>query len=122
LAFTKNSIGQRDALRYETSLQKAIFLSQIIDYELPSNFVEQQSDILKKITKEDIKSIARKRSPVNKMVITVVGDKNLIKPGLSRLGYELIELDKEGKLLTAGDASTAPPAKAGSLSGGQPKN
>ena len=122
LAFTKNSIGQRDALRYETSLQKAIFLSQIIDYDLPRNFVEQQSDILKKMTKEDIKSIARKRLPVNKMVITVVGDKNLIKPGLSRLGYELIELDKEGKPLTAGDASTTPPAKAGSLSGGQSKN
>ena len=122
LAFTKSSIGQRDALRYETSLQKAIFLSQIIDYNLPRNFVEQQSDILKKITKEDIKAIAKKRLPVNNMVITVVGDKNLIKPGLSRLGYEVIELDKEGKPLATASTSAGAPAKAGSSSDTPPKN
>lgn len=114
LAFTKSSIGQRDALRYETSLQKAIFLSQIIDYNLPKNFVEQQSDILKKITKEEIKAIAGKRLPVNNMVITVVGDLASIKPKLSRLGYELIELDKEGRPVVTASTNSAPPAKAGS--------
>nr|WP_293833156.1 pitrilysin family protein [uncultured Arsenicibacter sp.] len=115
LAFTKSSIGQRDALRYETSLQKAIFLSQIIDYNLPNDFVQKQSEILKNITPEEIKAIARKRLPVNNMVITVVGDKALIKPGLSRLGYEIVELDKEGKpLATASTENTSAPAQAGS--------
>jgi zinc protease len=35
------------------------------------------------------------------MSISVVGDKELIKPGLERLGYEIVELDKNGNLVPA---------------------
>ena len=119
LTLTKNSIGQRDALRYETPLQKAYFLGEVIEYDLPKNFVDQQSAILKNITKAEINAIAQKRLPVNNMIITVVGDKALVKPGLERLGYEVVELDKEGNPVTA--TSAAPPAKAGSSSGNTPK-
>ena len=112
LTFVKSSLGQVDALKYETSLQKAFFLSRIIEYDLPKNFVEQQSAILKNITKEEINAIARKHLPVNNMVIAVIGDKTLVKPGLERLGYEIVELDKEGNPVTATAAPA--PAKAGS--------
>lgn len=121
LTFVKSSLGQVDALRYETSLQKAFFLGRIIDYDLPKNFVEQQSDILRKITKADIDAIARKRLPANKMIITVVGDKALVKPGLLRLGYEVVELDKEGDPVTTAAPAGATPAQAGSSSEGAPK-
>ena len=114
LTLTKNSIGQRDALRYETPLQKAYFLGEIVEYDLPKNFVEQQSTILKNITKAEINAIARKRLPINNMIITVVGDKALVKPGLERLGYEVVELDKEGNPLTTASTTAAPPSKAGS--------
>ena len=100
LTFIKSSLGQSDALRYETSLQKAFFLARIIEYGLPKNFVDQQSAILKNITKAEINAIAQKRLPVNNMIITVVGNKELVKPGLERLGYELVELDKEGDPMT----------------------
>ncbi|WP_461052672.1 M16 family metallopeptidase [Spirosoma arcticum] len=114
LAFLKSSVGQRDALRYETSLQKAYFLYDIIKYDLPKNFVEQQSAILKNITKAEIDAIARKRLPVNNMVIAVIGNKALIKPGLERLGYEVVELDKDGNPMAAATTPATPPAKAGS--------
>ncbi|QJD78450.1 M16 family metallopeptidase [Spirosoma rhododendri] len=121
LAFVKSSLGQSDALRYETPIQKAYFLNRIIDYNLPRNFVEQQSDILKKITKAEVDAIAKKQLPVDKMIITVVGNKKLIEPGLKRLGYEVIELDKEGEPMSASAASTEkttqPPASAGGSSG-----
>src|SRR6185369_5580109 len=35
LAFMKNSIGQREALRYETGPQKAQFISRMLKYNLP---------------------------------------------------------------------------------------
>ncbi|MFD1144520.1 M16 family metallopeptidase [Larkinella insperata] len=114
LAFLKSSVGQRDALRYETSFQKALFLNQIIDYDLPGNFVEQQSQILKNITKKDIDAIAKKRLPINNMIITVVGNKSAIKPGLQKLGYEVVELDKEGNPAVA--EGTATPAALGGAS------
>jgi len=107
LDFMKSSMGQRDALRYETPFQKANFIYQIAKYDLPTNFTEQQNDILKKIKREEISAIASKRLPVDKMIISVVGDKNLIKPGLEKLGYEVIELDKEGNQI-AGSKESAP--------------
>ncbi|MGM9510427.1 M16 family metallopeptidase [Larkinella sp. GY13] len=119
LAFLKSSVGQRDALRYETSFQKALFLNQIIDYDLPGNFVEQQSQILQKMTKKDIDAIAKKRLPVNNLIITVVGDKSAVKPGLQRLGYEIVELDKEGNPAVAEGTST--PASLGGASSTNPK-
>ncbi|UHG93883.1 M16 family metallopeptidase [Spirosoma oryzicola] len=96
LNFTKNSVGQRDALRYETPFQKAQFLGQILEYNLPADFVEQQTKILSTLTREQVGEMAIKRFPIDKMIILVVGDKAKIKPGLDKLGYELVELDKEG--------------------------
>ena len=110
LSFVKSSLGQSDALRYETSLQKAYFLGRIIEYNLPRNYVEQQSEILRKITKAEIDAIAKKELPVNNMIITVVGDKKLVEPGLKKLGYELIELDKEGDPVTTAGVTTTPAA------------
>jgi zinc protease len=96
LAFTKSSIGQSDALEYETGFQKAGFLNQIIQYNLEADFVDKQNEILKNITREEINALAKKHLPVEKMNILVVGDKELVKPKLEKLGYELVELDKEG--------------------------
>ncbi|HLL97155.1 MAG TPA: insulinase family protein, partial [Spirosoma sp.] len=120
LAFVKSSLGQVDALRYETSLQKAYFLSRIIDYNLPANYVEQQSAILRNITKAQIDAIAKKSLPVNNMIITVVGNKELIKPGLSRLGYEVVELDKEGEPVATATSVNSVPSRAGSSSDAAP--
>ena len=96
LAFMKSSIGQRDALRYETGFQKAGFLSQIAKYNLPVDFTKKQSDIIKAITKTELNTLAKKLLKPESAYILVVGDKALIKPGLEKLGYEVVELDKKG--------------------------
>jgi zinc protease len=97
LEFTKKSIGQSEALEYETLEQKAGFLNQIQKYNLPSNYVEQQQAILNALTKEQVKALANKHLPVENMVILVVGDKAKIKKPLQRLGYEIVELDTKGE-------------------------
>lgn len=97
LAFTKSSLRQADALKYETQVQKAGFLKRIIDYKLDPNYVKEQNEILTKISKEEINAIAKQKLLMDKMIITVVGDKESIHPGLSKLGYEIIELDMDGK-------------------------
>lgn len=96
LLFTKNSIGQSEALKYETPQQKAGFMARILDYDLPKDFVEKQNTILKNITAEEINAIAKKRLPYNNMVILVVGDKAKIYDGLMKLGYDVVELDSDG--------------------------
>jgi zinc protease len=97
LKFMKNSLGQRDARLYETGFQKAGFIGRILDYNLPANYVEQQNKILANLTKEQVDERAKKMLNVGKMNILLVGDKAKIFDGVKKLGYEIIELDADGK-------------------------
>lgn len=97
LAFMKSAIGQRDALRYETSIQKAGFIRTILDYNLPANYTATQAKILKDITKREIDELAARHLDADKLNMLMVGDKALILPGLQKLGYPIVELDADGK-------------------------
>ncbi|MEI2740813.1 MAG: pitrilysin family protein [Chitinophagaceae bacterium] len=97
LKFMKNSLGQRDALLYETGIQKAGFIGRILDYNLPANYVDQQNKILAGLTKQQVDGMAKKMLNPEKMNILLVGDKAKILEGVKKLGYEIIELDAEGK-------------------------
>jgi zinc protease len=97
LTFMKSSMGQRDALRYETPGQKAAFIGRILDYNLPADYVEQQNKILKSITKAEIDKVTKKYVQPDKMNILLVGDKAKILAGVKKLGYEIVELDADGK-------------------------
>jgi zinc protease len=97
LAFMKEAIGQRDALRYETGFQKAGFIRNILEYNLPANYTEIQQKILKNMTKAQIDAIAKRWIDPTKVNMLLVGDKAKILPGLQKLGYPIVELDIEGK-------------------------
>ena len=99
LKFMKNSLGQRDALLYETGIQKAGFIGRILDYNLPANYVDQQNKILATLTKQQVDAVARKMLSPEKMNILLVGDKAKILEGVKKLGYEIVELDTDGKKL-----------------------
>jgi zinc protease len=101
VSFMKSSIGQRDALRYESSRQKAGFLANILNYKLPKNYTEKQQKMLQAITANDINNLAKKYINPDKMNIVVVGDKKVIMAGLLKLGYEIVELDVNGQPLVA---------------------
>ncbi len=85
----KNSITQSDALRYETTFQKAGFLFRLIEYNLPRDYVKQQNATIKSLTKEEINAIAKEFLQPDKMVILVVGDKDKIKAPIEKLGYKI---------------------------------
>jgi zinc protease len=95
LKFMKNSLGQRDALSYETGFQKAGFIGRILNYNLPANYVDQQNKILAKLTKAEVDAVAKKMLSPEKMNILLVGDKAKILEGVKKLGYEIIELDAD---------------------------
>lgn len=97
LEFVKSSLGQAEALKYETPVQKAGFLKRLVDYNLPADYTKKQNEILKKISKEEINVLAKQNLPMDRMIMTVVGDKKSIQEGLKKLGYEVVELDAEGK-------------------------
>jgi len=97
LAFMKSAIGKFDALRYETPGQKAQFIRRILDYNLPANYTQQQNKILNSITKSEIDMVTKRNIRPDRMNILLVGDKAKIYEGVKKLGYEIIELDADGK-------------------------
>lgn len=93
LSFTKNAMAQSDALKYESLQQKLNFIKRLLDYNLPGDYVAQQSKILNSITKEELNNLSKKYFDINKMAIIVVGDKASNFDKVKALGYEVIELD-----------------------------
>jgi zinc protease len=91
LNFTKKSILERDALRYETNPQKAGFAEMIAEYNLPTNYKKVQANILKKLKVKDINKLAKDFLPLDNMVIVVVGDAKLHRAALEKLGYEVVD-------------------------------
>ena len=58
LRFTKNSLLNSDALKYESPMQKIGFLNNILNYDLDKNYITKQSNILKSINKKEIDKVA----------------------------------------------------------------
>ncbi len=87
LEYTKKAIRQGDVLNYQTSFQKAAFLNRIERFNLPKDFVAEQTKVLNGLTEAEIDAIARQLIDMDKMIIVVVGDKELIASGLKKLGW-----------------------------------
>jgi len=100
LSYTKNSISLSEALKYETNGQKAGFLKKIIEFNLEKDFLEKQKNILKSSTKTTINATANKYLTDDKMIIVVVGNRELVLEPLKKLGYEIDEFNNEGTFVT----------------------
>lgn len=99
LAFTKNAMLQSDALKYESPLQKLGFIKRVLEYDLPKDYVALQANMLNSISKEKISSFAKLYLPYDNMVVVVVGDKATNFDKVKKLGYEVVEIDSNGKIV-----------------------
>ncbi len=97
LKFLKSAVGQNDALRYETNNQKAAFIRRILQYNLPTNYMEAQMKLLNSVSKDDLNKISNKYIQPDKMNVLLVGDKERILESIKKLGYDVVELDADGK-------------------------
>ncbi|MCW3077194.1 MAG: peptidase [Bacteroidetes bacterium] len=97
LSFTKNAIAQSDALKYESPMQKLGFIKRVLEYDLPKDYVSTQSKILNEINKSQVNEYAKKYLPYNNMVVVVVGDKATNLEKVKKLGFDVVEVDSNGK-------------------------
>ena len=93
LAFMRNAINQKDALKYETPSRKLSFLAQILEHDLSSDFVKRRNEIVATISKEEINTLAKKHLDISTMLMVVVGDAKTLKPQLEALGYQVINYE-----------------------------
>ena len=99
--FTKNALLASQALDYESLSKKAGFMAQMAYRNLPMNYTQEQLDILKSLTKEDLNALAKKYLTLENMVIVVAGDMVLLEDRLEDLGLgklQILEKDGSGKV------------------------
>lgn len=99
--FTKNALLASQALDFESLSKKAGFMAQMAYRNLPMNYTEQQLEILKSLTKEDLNALAKKYLTLENMVIVVAGDMVLLEDRLEELGLgklQILEKDGSGKI------------------------
>nr|WP_259337976.1 pitrilysin family protein [Colwellia sp. RSH04] len=89
--FMRQAISQNEALSFETPSQKSGFLRQVLQFNLPVNYGDEQSDIIKNITLSELNNIAKKEL-AKPMQWIVVGDGQIVRPQLAKLGIEIVEL------------------------------
>jgi zinc protease len=99
LTFTRNAMVQSDALKYESPMQKLSFIIRVLDYDLPRDYVSQQVNVLNNISKEEINKLAKKYLPYENMLVVVVGDKTANFEKIKKLGYDVVEIDPDGKII-----------------------
>lgn len=97
LSFTKSSLLNSEALKYESAYQKALFLTKIAKYKLDKDFTVKQADILKKMTKEEFNQQIKKYF-TNNMALVIVGDKDVIKAQIDKIANDKNEQVKFGKI------------------------
>jgi zinc protease len=84
LEFTKNSMLNEEALKYEAPYQKAAFLSNIVHYNLDKDYTVKQNQLLKDISKDEVNQQIKKYFSANKLTTVIVGDKTVIENQLDK--------------------------------------
>jgi zinc protease len=90
LEFTKSSMLNSEALKYEHPAQKADFLFTIMRYNLEKDFTVKQQQILKSMTREDVNQQIKKYFDSNKLVCVVVGDKWIVESQIDKAAKDAV--------------------------------
>ncbi|MDV7104477.1 pitrilysin family protein [Vibrio sp. TH_r3] len=93
LDFMRLAIGQQDALKYETPSQKARLLSNIVNYSLDEDYIEQRNTLLDNVTKADLNAVSSKWFKPEDFQIIVVGDAKSLRPQLEKLTIPIVQLE-----------------------------
>jgi zinc protease len=94
--FLQNAIGQNDALRYETPNEKLALLGQVLSYDLPLDYRQQQQKLLRGTARETLNELAGRLIDVQNTSIVVVGDAATVLPQLEGLDLPIQVLDADG--------------------------
>jgi zinc protease len=102
--YLQNAVGQADALRYETPGAKLGLLSGILRYDLPLDYRQQQTSLLRETGRGTLNALASRLIDPQNLAIVVVGDVAEIRPQLDALGLPIRLLDEDGfEIATAHD-------------------
>jgi zinc protease len=92
LRFMRNAFTLGDALEFETPRSKARFLRQLHSYDLEKEYRDEQLNIIRDISIEEINALAATYLQTDTMQIIVVGDYSAIEGQLKSLNMPIVSL------------------------------
>ncbi|HEV8538400.1 MAG TPA: pitrilysin family protein [Bacteroidota bacterium] len=100
LEFVKKGLTGNFALSFETPVQIAGSLQNIVLYSLPENYYNNYLQNIESVTLDDVNRVAKQYLDASKMAMVVVGDLSKIKDGIAAQNFgEVILCDLDGKPL-----------------------
>jgi zinc protease len=94
--YLQSALGQRDALRYETPGAKLGLLDQVLTYDLPLDYRQQQQAILQETDRESLNQVAARLLKPEHVAIVVAADVATVRPQLEALGIPIKVMDQDG--------------------------
>ncbi len=86
--------------QWETGGAVVSSISDIVEFGLPDDYWNRYAATIRGLTREQVNKAATDYLRPEDLIIVVVGDRQLIEPGLRRLGFEAIQLvNADGDLL-----------------------
>jgi zinc protease len=84
---------------WETNGSVGNSIETLVKFNLNNDYYKTYDAKVRNLTLPELQQISKETIVPDRVVWFVVGDKSKIKPGLTELGYEIIELDADGNIL-----------------------
>ncbi len=98
LEFTKNALIKSNSRRFETQSSLLGMLQEMSNYDLPTDYIEGEEQIIKGMTLEQHKELANKYLDESKMAYLVVGDAATQFAQFKEMDFDEVKLlDREGE-------------------------
>ncbi len=98
LEFTKNALIKSNSRRFETQYSLLGMLQEMSNYDLPTDYIEGEEQIIKGMTLEQHKELANKYLDESKMAYLVVGDAATQFAQFKEMDFDEVKLlDREGE-------------------------
>lgn len=86
--------------QFETQGQLAHQLSRLVIFDLPDDDYSHVLADLDAVTLEELHRVAAERISDRRLTVLVVGDREVVEPGLRELGHPIVHVDSEGRRLS----------------------
>ena len=101
LDFAKSSLIRKFPSRFETYMQEASNLVNMVVYSLPDDYYNTYIDELKRVSLEDVRKSAVENIHPGNIIFTIVGNRDKILNQLSDGGFEVVEVDYFGERIVS---------------------
>ena len=85
--------------QFETQAQVLQQFAGLVAFGLPDDYYSTYIAKLDAVTLEDVHRVGAKRIDDEHLAVLVVGDRQVVEPGLRELGLPVVDVDYEGRRL-----------------------